>query len=150
MTYSPETSPDQANHRLDPELESTGWTGWIAFAGMMMVLLGSFHAFQGLLALLDDGFYAVGDDGLAVHVDYTTWGWVHLVLGAIIALAGISLFAGRMWARIVAVFAALVSALVNAAFLPAFPVWSTIMIAIDILVIWAVMVHGREMKSDYY
>ena len=93
MTYTPETSPDRANHRLDQEPEATGWTGWIAFAGMMMVLLGSFHAFQGLLALLDDGFYAVSDNGLAVHVDYTAWGWVHLILGIIVALAGVSLFA---------------------------------------------------------
>lgn len=125
----------------------TGWTGWIAFAGYMMMLLGTFHAIQGFVALLDDGYYLVGKNGLAVHVDYTTWGWAHLVLGTLVALAGVSLLAGRMWARIVAVLAALVSSLVNVAFLAAFPLWSTIMIALNIIIIWAVTVHGREMKS---
>ena len=149
MTYSSETSTDQSIHRIDAEPEPTAWTGWIAFAGLMMVLLGSFHAFQGFLALLDDGYYSVRDDGLAVHVDYTAWGWVHLILGVVLALAGVSLLAGRMWARIVAVLAALGSALVNVAFLAALPVWSMIMIAFDVIIIWAVMVHGREMKSDY-
>jgi hypothetical protein len=149
MTYSSETSADQSTHRIDAEPEPTAWTGWIAFAGMMMVLLGSFHAFQGFLALLDDGYYAVRDDSLAVQVNYTAWGWVHLILGVVLALAGVSLLAGRMWARIVAVLAALGSALVNVAFLAAFPVWSMIMIAFDVIIIWAVMVHGREMKSDY-
>lgn len=123
--------------------------GWIAFAGIMMVLLGSFHVFQGLVALFNDEYYFVGKNGLTIHVDYTAWGWVHLILGIIIALAGFSLFAGRMWARIVAVLTAMVSALVNVAFLAAFPIWSTIMIVFDIIVIWAVIVHGREMKSGY-
>ena len=127
----------------------TGWTGWIAFASMMMVMLGSFHAFQGFIALLNDDYYLVRKSGLAIHVDYTTWGWVHLVLGIIIALAGLALLAGRMWARIVAVLAALVSAVVNVAFLAAFPVWSSLMVVLDIVIIWAVMVHGREMKSAF-
>lgn len=131
------------------EAEQAGWTGWIAFASMMMVMLGSFHAFQGFIALLDDDYYLVPKSGLAIHVNYTTWGWAHLVLGSIIALAGFALLAGRMWARIVAVLAVLVSALVNVAFLAAFPLWSALMIGLDILVIWAVIVHGREMKSDY-
>jgi len=74
-----------------------------------------------------------------------------LILGAIIVLAGLCLLAGQMWARIVAVAAALVSAIVNVAFLAAFPVWSALMVVLDIVVIWAVIVHGREMKmkSDY-
>jgi len=152
MTYSSDVG---AGYTADSQVEgseqagSTGWTGWIAFASMMMVMLGSFHAFQGFIALLDDDYYLVPKSGLAIHVDYTTWGWVHLVLGSIIALAGFALLAGRMWARIVAVLAALVSAVVNVAFMAAFPVWSSLMVILDIVIIWAVMVHGREMKSDY-
>jgi hypothetical protein len=89
----------------------------------------------------------VTDSGLLVSVDYTAWGWVHLIGGIIMALAGISLFAGRMWARIVGVLAAMVSAIVNIAFLSAYPIWSAIMIALDILIIWAITVHGAEMKQ---
>ena len=125
----------------------SGWVGWIAFAAVMMIMLGCFHAIQGLVALLDDKTFLIADSGLTVSVSYTTWGWVHLIGGIIIALAGISLFAGRMWARIVGVILAFVSAIANIAFLSAYPIWSTIMIALDVLIIWALTVHGAEMKE---
>ncbi len=84
-----------------------------------------------------------------MNVDYTAWGWVHLLGGIVVILAGVALFAGKMWARILAVIVAVVSAVINVLFLPAYPIWSTMMIAIDVLVIWAVTVHGSEMKSYY-
>jgi hypothetical protein len=124
----------------------TGWVGWIAFAATMMLLLGSFHVIQGLIALFDDEYYVVGQNGLVVQVDYTTWGWAHVILGALIVATGIGLMVGQMWARVVGVLLMFVSAIVNITFLAAYPAWSTIMIAVDVLVIWAVMVHGREMK----
>ena len=127
--------------------EVTGWAGWIGFAGVMMVMLGTFHVIQGLVALFQEEYFLVGKSGLTVHVDYTTWGWVHLIGGVIVLASGIGLFTGRYWARTVAVLVALVSAVVNIAFLSAYPIWSTIMIAVDILVIWAVMVHGSELRE---
>jgi len=127
--------------------QPTGWVGWIVFAAVMMIMLGCFHAIQGLVALFDDQKFLVTDSGLIVSVDYTAWGWVHLIGGIIIALAGVSLFAGRMWARVVGVIAALASAIVNIAFLSAYPIWPTIMIALDVLIIWALTVHGAEMKE---
>jgi len=126
--------------------EGTGWMGWIMFAGVMMLLMGAFHAIQGLVALFQDTYYLVAEQGLIVQADYTTWGWVHLILGAVVVLAGIALLAGQMWARIVAVILAFGSALVNIAFLGAYPLWSLMMIAVDVLVIYAVTVHGKEMK----
>ena len=112
-----------------------------------MVMLGAFHAIEGLVALFKDEYFLVGKNGLTVHVDYTAWGWTHLIFGVVIVFAGVSLFSGRMWARIVAVIVAMLSAIVNLGFLSAYPIWSTIMIALDVLVIWAVTVHGSEMKS---
>ena len=129
------------------EPRQTGWVGWIAFAGVMMVVLGLFHAFQGLVALFEDDYYLVGQNGLTLHIDYTAWGWTHLIFGIVVAAAGVGLFTGQMWARVVGVVLAVLSALVNAAFLAAYPIWSTIMIALDILVIWALTVHGRETRS---
>lgn len=126
--------------------EPTGWVGWIVFAAVMMIILGCFHAIAGLVALFDDQKFLISDSGLVVSVDYTAWGWVHLIGGIIVVLAGIALFAGKMWARVIGVIAASVSAIVNIAFLPAYPIWSAIMIAVDILVIWAITVHGEEMK----
>ena len=127
--------------------QPSGWVGWITFAAVMMIMLGCFHAIQGLVALFDDQKFLVVNDELIVTVDYTAWGWVHLIGGIIVALAGISLFAGRTWARVVAVIAAMLSAIVNIAFLSAYPIWSATMIALDILIIWAVTVHGGEMKE---
>ena len=127
--------------------EMTGWVGWIAFAGTMMVLLGAFHVMQGFVALFKDEYFLVGKSGLVVNVDYTAWGWVHLLAGLVIALAGVAVFSGRIWARTIGVMLAMLSAVVNIAFLSAYPIWSTIMIAVDLLVIWALTVHGSELKQ---
>ena len=133
--------------RAEPEPEPTGWVGWIAFAATMMIMLGIFHAFQGLIALFQDNYYLVGKSGLAIHMDFTAWGWTHLILGLVVVGAGVGLLSGQMWARVVGVAVALLSAVVNIAFLSAYPIWSTMMIAFDVLVIWALTVHGSEMKT---
>ena len=127
--------------------EPTAWTGWVVFAGVMLIMLGSFQIIQGLVALFDDGFYLVRSNGLVVDVDYNTWGWVHTGIGIIGVLAGLGLLAGNMAARIVGIVIAFLSALVNLAFLSAYPVWSTIMITVDVIVIYAIIVHGREHKK---
>ena len=129
------------------EPEPTGWVGWIAFAATMMIMLGIFHAFQGLIALFQDNYYLVGKSGLTIHMDFTAWGWTHLILGLVVVGAGVGLLSGQMWARIVGVGVALLSSVVNIAFLSAYPIWSTMMIAFDVLVIWALTVHGSEMKT---
>jgi hypothetical protein len=125
----------------------TGWTGWVVFGGVMLIMLGAFQIIQGLVALFDDGFYLVASNGLVVNVNYNTWGWVHTVIGVIGVLAGLGLLAGNMVARVVGVAVAFLSALVNVAFISAYPVWSTILITIDVIVIYAIIVHGRELKA---
>jgi len=113
----------------------------------MMVILGAYHAIEGLIALFEDEYFLVSKTGLTLHVDYTTWGWVHLIGGIVVIAAGVALFAGKTWARVVAVICAVVSAMVNIGFLSAYPIWSAMMIAIDILVIWALTVHGSELRD---
>jgi hypothetical protein len=127
--------------------EPTAWAGWVVFAGVMLIMLGTFQIIEGLVALFDDGFYLVAPSGLLVDVDYNTWGWVHMGIGVIGVLAGLGLLAGNMAARIVGVAVAFLSAIVNLAFLSAYPVWSTIMITVDVIVIYAIIVHGREVKK---
>ncbi|MGY4856563.1 DUF7144 family membrane protein [Cryobacterium sp. AP23] len=129
-----------------PDTGMSGWTGWIVFAGVIMIMMGAFHVIQGLVALFQDTYYLVAQEGLVVQVDYTTWGWVHTILGAVVILAGVALLAGQMWARVVAVVLAFCSALVNIAFLAAYPIWSLTMIALDVVVIFAVTAHGKELK----
>lgn len=126
----------------------TAWAGWVVFGGVMLIMLGSFQIIEGLVALFDDGFYAVASNGLVVNVDYNTWGWAHTIIGVVAIGAGLGLLAGNLAARIVGVGVAFLSALVNLAFISAYPIWSTIMIVIDVVVIFAIIVHGRELKAD--
>lgn len=149
-----DTSQERRNASVDyatgGQPAATGWSGWVVFGGVMLMLMGGFHAIEGLVALFDKGYYAVTSNGLVVHVNYTTWGWVHLLLGAVAVITGLGLLVGNLAARIVGVVLALVSALVSMAFIAAYPVWSTIVIAVDVIVIYAIMVHGGELKSESY
>ena len=130
-----------------PSTGSSGWVGWIMFAGTLMLMIGSFHVIQGLVAVFNDEYYLVTKNGLTVHVDYTTWGWTHIIAGIVVICAGLGLFAGQMWARVVGIALAGISALLNFAFIASYPFWSTIVIAMDVFVIMALTVHGREMKE---
>jgi hypothetical protein len=126
----------------------SAWTGWVIFGSVMLILMGAFQIVEGLVALFDDGFYLVGANGLVVNVNYNTWGWIHLIIGVIALLAGVGLTMGNMAARVVGVVIAFVSAVVNLAFISAYPIWSTILITLDVIVIYAIIVHGRELKGS--
>ena len=118
---------------------TTAWAGVAMFAGFMMILIGAFQAIAGLVGIIDDQFYVLGVK-YVFEFDTTTWGWIHLIAGIVVFLAGLAVFKGSVWARTVGV-------IVNFAFLPYYPVWSIIIIAVDVLVIWALIVHGRELAS---
>ena len=117
--------------------------GFTAFAAVVMIMTGAFQAFQGLVAVLNDEFFVAGQKW-TFEFDLTTWGWIHLIAGIGIAGAGFFVFSGAVWARSVGVAVAAVSALLNFMWLPYYPIWSLIIIALDVLVIWALCVHGRE------
>jgi hypothetical protein len=127
--------------------EPTAWTGWVVFAAFMMLINGFIQMIEGLMALVNDEYYAVSSSGLAVSVDFTTWGWVHLLLGAAIFASGLGVLAGNMLARFVGVLLAGFNAIVALLFIEAAPVWGIILITVDILVIYALTVHGRELRD---
>jgi len=142
----PAVDPAPAAHDQPPP--PTAWTGWVVFASAMMFLLGSFQAVQGLVAIFDDGFYHVTEGGLVIDVDYAAWGWAHLLLGVLIIVCGLGVLTGNIVARTVGVLLAGLSALVNLAFIEAYPVGSVLIIAFDVLVAYALIVHGRELRSS--
>lgn len=129
----------------NPE-ELTGWVGWVLFAGVMLILGGTFQMIAGVVALIDDGYYVVRPSGLVVGVSYTTWGWTHLLLGLVALLAGFSLMKGQTWARVVAIIVAILAAVANFVFIAANPVWGVIQITVNVLVIYAIAAHGEELK----
>ena len=124
------------------------WSGMIAFASMMLLLVGGFHVIGGFVALLEDNQYEVGASELMISVNYKVWGVVHMTLGVTMVLAGVSLFYRRTWARVVAVVVSSISAITNLAFLSAAPIWYALMILIDILIIYAVTVRA-DSEPDY-
>jgi hypothetical protein len=124
-------------------MRETGWLGWIWFAGIMMIVMGSFNAIEGLVALFRGEYYVVTEQQVLVF-DITAWGWITLLIGILVALAGGALLSGAAWARVVAVVLAVLNAIAQLAFASVHPLWSTIVIALCVTVIWAVVVHGRE------
>jgi hypothetical protein len=120
--------------------------GLAFFAATMMIMAGVFQAIVGLIALVNDTFYVVGEEWV-FQFDITAWGWVHLAFGALLIVAGIFLFKGATWARWTAVVLAGLSAVVNFMWLPYYPLWSVIVIAIDVAIIWALTAHGRAIDA---
>ncbi len=143
---------------MQPEQrEPSGWAvGWTFFAAFMMIMIGVFHAIAGFAAILEDEFLrivpAVGTqatgDAYFLEFDATTWGWIHLILGIVVVLAGFGLFSGAVWARTVGVILAVISAIVGFAWIPWYPVWGIVWIAIAVAVIWALTAHGRDVVRE--
>lgn len=121
------------------------WAGLTAFASTMMALVGGFHVLAGLTALVGDDFAVDTEDSL-FQLDATTWGWVHLVLGAILVAAGVAVFSGALWARAVGTVAAGVTAVAAFLWLPVYPLWGVFLLVLSIFVILALTVHGRDLS----
>lgn len=128
------------------EVTGNGW-GLVVFAGVMMILLGVFHALEGLTAILKDKFFVFTPNNYLISVDVTSWGWIHLIGGAVVAVAGFFVFSGAVWARAIGIILAVLSAIANFLFIPYYPFWSLLMIALDVFVIWALARQGREVAA---
>jgi hypothetical protein len=124
-----------------------GFSGWAWFAGGLMVLVGLFQIIAGIAALASTGYYTVAPRDLVIDAGYSTWGWVHLVLGIVMVVTGGGLAFGNTAARVVGVALAGLSALVNLAFVTASPFAATLIIALDVFLIYAITVHGGESRQ---
>jgi hypothetical protein len=128
--------------------EATSGTavGFILFAAIMMIMVGCFQFFEGLVAVFNDTFY-VATRNYLFQFDATTWGWIHLLVGLIVAFAGWGLLSGRTWARVVGITVALLSAITNFLFIPYYPFWALLLITLDIFVVWAIAAHGGDLRD---
>lgn len=122
--------------------EISGWAaGGIVFAACMLTLIGTFQIIAGLTAIIDDDFFVVTRN-YTFDLDTTGWGWIHLILGVLLLVTGLSLFGRAPWAAVTAVFLAILSAIANFFFIPYYPVWAIVVIALDVWVIWSLTRPG--------
>jgi hypothetical protein len=126
---------------------SQGWAGWVVFAATMLVLIGCLHMIQGLVALFDEGVMVTSSKDDLVLMDIDVWGGVMLVWGLLLAGAGVALAYGSASARVFAIFVAFVGVILQIGFLSAYPIWSTIVIALDVFVIYALTARWAEARA---
>jgi hypothetical protein len=142
-----EQSPSQYQSPGRAGKATSGWAvGFIMFAAIMMIMVGVFQALQGLIAIFENEFY-LATRNYTFQFDATTWGWIHLLLGLLVAFAGYGLLSGKTWARLVAITLAALSATANFLFIPYYPFWSLLLVTLNILVIWAITAHGGELRD---
>ena len=130
-------------------MNSKSMAGWIGFAGILMLITGSIDFFQGLIALIEDEYYVVTSSGFLVF-DLTGWGWVLLIWGTLLVLAGLGLLGGQSWARWFAIVVVSVNILAQLGFLgnSEFPLWSLTVIGLNVVVLYALTARWSESADD--
>src|SRR5687768_3016842 len=129
-----------------PSSPPSGWAiGGITFAVVMMAMIGLFQIIAGLVAIVDDDFYVVTQN-YTFDIDTSAWGWIHLLLGILLVLASYGLYSGATWGAAVAIVMAVLTAVENFFFIPYYPFWSIVVIALCVWVIWALT---RAASSGY-
>lgn len=127
---------------------SRAWAmGGATFAGCMMIMVGVWQVLVGIAAIARNEFF-VAANGYLYSFDVTAWGWIHLGVGALALIAGFFIFTGATWARAVGIALAVLSATVQFLWLPYQPLWSMLLIAVDVFVIWALASMGGAMRED--
>ncbi|MCZ4099713.1 hypothetical protein C8250_002590 [Streptomyces sp. So13.3] len=121
-------------------------SGWIVFAAIMMIFSGAMAILEGISAIAKDDLF-VRTTNYTFQFNLTSWGWIHLILGIIVLLAGCALFSGALWARAVGVILVGLSLIANFMWVPYNPFWAIVLIAIDIFVIYALCTPARSGTS---
>jgi hypothetical protein len=129
----------------DPRTGSTWWFGPVAFAAVMITIAGLFNLTTGLAAMASDDVFVTGSDG-ALVLNSTGWGWVHFIFGGALVATGVGVLMGQLWAQLVAIVLVGVNMVSQLLALPAYPLWSIVIIAVDALVLWALMNHSQEVS----
>jgi hypothetical protein len=135
-------STTQVRYQKETQLSGGAWTGRI-LAGTLMIISGVLSILVGLAAIIRGSYFSL-TGVYAYHWTVYSWGWTQLIVGAVVLAAGVCVFSGMMWARIVGVILAVLSAIGAFLFLPYKPIWSIVIIAIDMFMIWALMSSGRR------
>ncbi|MFG3341217.1 hypothetical protein [Glycomyces sp. NPDC048151] len=133
---------------MDGDSKAAWAAGGMMFAAVSMIMIGVWQAIEGIFGIATDQFYAEVAD-YVVNIDTTAWGWVHLILGIITALVGVALFSGSTWSRVLGVTLACLVLINNFLYLPYYPFWSLLIIALAIFSMWAMTVAPKPSEPDY-
>jgi hypothetical protein len=123
-------------------------TGWITFAGIVLIIVGAINVIYGLSALFRDEVLTVSGTGQVIVWDLTAWGWALLIFGIFQFIAGGALFGGAGWARWTAVVLAGLNAIANVGFITVQPLWTILIVALDIMVIY--QLAARWVPAEAY
>jgi hypothetical protein len=134
---------------ITPEPAMSGWVGWIWFGVAIMAMVGIFDVIAGLVAIFDDNFL-VGAAGKLYVFDSTAWGWTTLAIGVLVLCSAYAVTRGAVWGRVVAVAMATLNAVAQLSIIRAYPVWGLLVILLDVFVIYALIVHGGELREPEY
>jgi hypothetical protein len=136
--------PDSSYASSQRDAPAAGWVvGLSRFAGILMIIVGVFNAIEGTVALFRNDVY-VATPRYIFAFDLTTWGWVQLIVGLVVLAAGFGVMSGRIWGRVVGIAVAALCMFVNFLFVPYYPIWSLLLIALNVLVIWALCAFDRD------
>jgi hypothetical protein len=123
------------------------WAGWVIFAGVLLLMIGVFNVIEGLVAIFYDKRVLVTAERL-IAVDLTGWGWTLLIFGLVMVATGIGLLAAQTWARVTAIVLVGLHAVVQVAWLGAYPIWSILMVALDTVLLYALTVRWAQARAD--
>ncbi|GAB1642191.1 hypothetical protein [Krasilnikovia sp. MM14-A1259] len=137
-------TPAHLRNYADP---MTAGLGWVLFIGIVMFGAGLINVMQGLIALFDENFYLSPASKLVIDLSYAVWGWTLLLMGTALLISGVGVLRGLTWARWLGVVAAGVNAFVNLGFVTAYPAWTIFAVTFDFIAIYALVVHGGEMRA---
>ncbi|MEV0902584.1 hypothetical protein [Actinoplanes sp. NPDC049802] len=139
-------APRQTPPRESPAPEADTWVGLVVFAGIMLLALGVFQLMEGVTALLHGEAYLMTAEGMLIEPNPQTWGWTHLFLGLLSGAAGVGIMLGQTWARAVGVVFTAAGALIHFLFLAVAPFWCSILISLEVVVIYALIAHGGDIR----
>ena len=147
--FAPSAKKRRARKEAGMATRSNTWTGWIAFAGLLMVLIGGIDVFQGLIAIIRDNYYTVTPSQIIVF-DTTTWGWITLLWGIVVLCAGFGLLSGAGWARWLTIVAASLNVFGQLGFVgsSAYPLWTLTGITLTLVVLYALFVHWGDVNRE--
>jgi hypothetical protein len=128
--------------------QRSSWAvGYALTAAVLMMVAGTFHVIAGLVGLFEDEFYVIGEKWVFTF-DVTAWAWIHIVIGIVLFGSGVLVTSGNLFGRVVGIAIAGLSAVANFMWLPYYPVWSAVIIALDVAIIWALSLHGRDVTTS--